>query len=162
MSITPQASKRALHNHQHEALGDWLKQMQAAADFLQGDEHSVVLEQLMDHYESHVRPHFRFEEQRLFPALRRVVGNTAVDSKLRALEAEHMQLETRLDTMLDDLYAMSTGELDAYERDQAARRIRLVIDRMLLHAAQEDDILGPLLERHYDALWRELGEAPLH
>jgi hemerythrin-like domain-containing protein len=147
---------------QHAAVGEWLTQMRLASDFLLGQRDPELVRRLARHYRCWVRPHFRYEEERLFPAIRQLVGGATIAARLAAFEAEHRVLEARVEALLEELDALASGELNELQEDDTARRCRLIIDRVLLHAAQEDDLLQPLMEQHRAALTRLLGEAPGH
>jgi hypothetical protein len=147
---------------QHHAVGEWLTQMHLASDFLLGKRDRARVQQLAHHYRRWVEPHFRYEEQHLFPAIRQATGGGAIIARLAAFEEEHRVLEARVETLLQDLETLMDSELNEVQAAETARRCRLIIDRLLLHAAQEDDLLQPLMEQHREALTKALGEAPSH
>lgn len=147
---------------QHAAVGEWLTQMRLVSDFLLGRRDRAEVEKVARHYRRWVKPHFRYEEQELFPAIKRVTGGGEIVTRLAAFEAEHRVLEARVETLLEDLEALVSEDLNDVQAAETARRCRLIIDRVLLHAAQEDDLLQPIMEQHHDALREALGTAPSH
>ncbi len=137
---------------EHAQVSEWLLQMRAAAGFLYGHQGATRVERLVDYYDNNVLPHFRYEEERLFPALLQICPSPELRGKLEGFVAEHRELLPRIDELLSLLKRIVAGEVDDLDRDQVERRARLVVDRVMVHASEEDDALLPLFERHRDAL----------
>ncbi len=133
---------------QHGQVAEWIAHMRAASDFLYGTASPSRLLALADYYHREVRPHFAYEERRLFPALRQLEDDPALHATLERFEDEHVQLLTSLDSLIENLRAVAAGDLNGPMLAQTSRRARLAIDLLLLHAAQEDDVLLPLIEKH--------------
>ncbi len=137
---------------QHGQINEWLEQMRAAVTFLYGETRHVDVEGLIAYYRGQVVPHFRYEERVLFPAILDVCGTPELERELDAFVAEHRELLPRLRTLVELLSELATGELEEWDADRAVRQARLLIDTLLVHAAREDDLLQPLIERHHSAL----------
>ncbi len=133
-------------------MREWITQMRVAADFLYGEAQPKQLRELADFYRREVRPHFAYEERKLFPALRELEPDPELHARLAVFEREHTALLASLDPLIDNIEAVAGGALPGPQIADSGRRARLVIDLLLLHAAEEDDLLLPLLERHREAL----------
>ncbi len=142
----------------HDQISEWLAQMRKAAAFLYGEATSAEIAALANFYQREVRPHFAYEEQRLFPALRRLDPAPELHQALAEFEREHVVLIEKLDPLIEDLRAIAKGLLSGPQLVDISRRARLVIDLLLLHAAQEDDVMLPLFERYGTDMQRELAK----
>ena len=132
--------------------------MRVASSFLYGEANRREIQALASFYQREVRPHFAYEEQCLFPALLRLEPDPELADRLGEFEREHAVLLEKLDPLIEDLRSVAAGELSGPQLVDISRRARLVIDLMLLHAAQEDDLMLPLFERHERVLARELAK----
>ncbi len=141
---------------EHDQIAEWITHMRAASDFLYGDAGPARLRRLAAFYERNVRPHFRYEEEQLFPALRRIDRDPDLHDQLASFEREHAQLLDNLDQLIANLRAIAEGAMGGPEMARTTRQSRLAIDLLLLHAAQEDDVLLPLLERYELEIKQEL------
>lgn len=142
---------------EHAQVTEWLEQMRAAAGFLYHGEQAHGVERLRIFYRNNVRKHFDYEEQQLFPALRAACPSPELNEALDEYLDEHSRLLPRLDELLLLLDRPSTASPREPAYRETLRRARLVIDHLMVHAANEDDVLLPLLERHRDGLVAWLG-----
>jgi hemerythrin-like domain-containing protein len=141
-----------VHAEHHDQVREWITQMRIASDFLYGDADAAQVRALAGFYRREVRPHFAYEERKLFPALRELEPDPELHARLDAFEREHLELLAGLDALVENLEAIASGALPGPRLDASSRRARLAIDLLLLHAAEEDDLLLPLIERHRGAL----------
>jgi len=141
---------------EHDQIAEWITHMRAASDFLYGEAGPSRIRRLAAFYERKVRPHFRYEEEQLFPALRRIDPDPELHDRLANFEREHDRLLEDLDQLISSLRAIAEGSMGGPELVRTSRQSRLTIDLLLLHAAQEDDVLLPLLERYEQEIQREL------
>jgi len=145
---------------QHGQISEWAAQVRASAAFVPGQLGLERVVRLSRFYRSMVLPHFRYEERYLFPALLVVCGSESLGERLAAITAEHDELRLRIEILLSDLDSLASPDrTEALER-ATIRRAQLTIDRLMEHAAAEDALLLPLLERHGAGVRAVLGSAP--
>ncbi len=140
------------HAEHHDQVREWITQMRMASDFLYGESDTEKLMELADFYRREVRPHFAYEERKLFPAIRELEPDPGLHARLAAFEREHVELLANLDTLIENLETIADGLLPGPQVAMSSQRARLAIDLLLMHAAEEDDLLLPLIERHRGAL----------
>ncbi len=135
-------------DEQHGQISEWASQMRASAAFAHGLLTPGRVERLARFYRSKVLNHFRYEERVLFPALLEICGSPTLEERFAAFISDHDELRLRIEILLGDLGCLtSPGADEALERS-IVRRAQLTIDRLLEHAAAEDALLMPLMERH--------------
>jgi hemerythrin-like domain-containing protein len=145
------------HDQQHRQISEWASLVRVATLLQPGALARPRVARLRHFYRDTMLAHFAFEERTLFPALLAVCGTAYLEHRLRSFVEEHDELRLRIEVLLADLDSLG-GPVEAREAEDAVvRRGRLTIDRLLEHAAEEDELLLPLLERHRGELREALG-----
>jgi hemerythrin-like domain-containing protein len=143
-------------DEQHGQMAEWAAQVRAAAAFVPGQLDLERVARLRRFYQGTVLGHFRFEERVLFPALRSELDDPALAEELAAFAREHEELRLRLAILLDDLETLAQPGRSFALEAEVVRRAQLTIERLKEHAAAEDVLLAPLLERHGAAVRERL------
>ncbi len=146
----PQEDPLELLIQGHEGVSEWLVTMWNALGLGQG-EGLAALERIRDYFNSFVREHFDYEEQRVFPVLLRVGPKPNTARMVRKLLEEHVEILGDCGRLFAALAALLANSEREPELGILRSELRALVDRVLAHAAYEDDHLLPLVREHRSA-----------
>jgi hemerythrin-like domain-containing protein len=113
-----------------------------------GELDAARLAWLRGYYGRGVLAHFEYEERHLFPALLEVCETPLLCERLRELAREHGVLRQLLSRLLDELEALTEPGCGRAAEEAVVEGAQRTVERLLAHAAAEDALIQPLLERH--------------
>lgn len=159
MSTTPHRTdplRKMLEGH--IGVSEWLHNFRAAVRLMDSERAWTDFRGIEDYFRRHVRDHFLFEEEFMFPAVLEVDHTPSTQALVARLREDHVGILTELSGLFRALATCVAEPRDPEQLDALKVRAQDIIDRILAHSAEEDDYLVPILQRHLDEItvaWSE-------